>query len=73
MTDVDKTFAGSIPKLYDEYLVPLIFESFASDLAGRVAALAPKAVLEIAAAIAHRHGRGSVSGKIQGHVVVGKA
>jgi ubiquinone/menaquinone biosynthesis C-methylase UbiE len=49
VNDVDKTFAGSIPKLYDEYLVPLIFESYASDLAGRVAALFPKAVLEIAA------------------------
>ena len=49
MTDVDKIFAGSIPKLYDEYLVPLIFESYAADLAGRVAALFPKAVLEIAA------------------------
>ena len=23
----DKTFAGSVPKLYEEYLVPLIFET----------------------------------------------
>ena len=49
VNEVDKSFAGSIPELYDDYLVPLIFESFASDLAGRVAALSPKTVLETAA------------------------
>ena len=49
MTENDKVFAGSIPELYDTYLVPLIFEPYASDLAERVAALAPKAVLETAA------------------------
>jgi len=40
---------GSIPELYDTYLVPMIFEEFADDLAGRVAALAPENVLETAA------------------------
>ena len=25
MSDIDKAFAGSIPKLYETYLVPLIF------------------------------------------------
>lgn len=49
MTDSDKVFAGSIPELYDTYLVPLIFEAYANDLAERVAALAPKTVLETAA------------------------
>jgi ubiquinone/menaquinone biosynthesis C-methylase UbiE len=49
MPDSDKIFAGSIPKLYDDYLVPLIFESFAEDLARRVAALSPGAVFETAA------------------------
>ena len=49
MTQSDKLFAGSIPELYDNYLVPLIFEAYASDLADRAAALAPKAVLETAA------------------------
>lgn len=49
MSNLDKSFGGSIPKLYDEYLVPLIFESYASDLAGRVAALSPQSVLETAA------------------------
>jgi hypothetical protein len=30
--DTDKVFAGSIPKLYNEYLVPLIFEPSCSKL-----------------------------------------
>ncbi|APV48840.1 SAM-dependent methyltransferase [Betaproteobacteria bacterium GR16-43] len=47
--DSDKLFAGSIPKLYEEYLVPLIFEPYADDLAGRLAAKSPARVLEIAA------------------------
>jgi SAM-dependent methyltransferase len=45
----DKVFAGSIPELYDTYLVPLIFESYATDLARRLAARRPGRVLEIAA------------------------
>jgi ubiquinone/menaquinone biosynthesis C-methylase UbiE len=49
MTEGDKVFAGSIPEIYDTYLVPLIFEAYANDLAGRVAALDPKSVLETAA------------------------
>jgi ubiquinone/menaquinone biosynthesis C-methylase UbiE len=49
MADTDKVCAGSIPELYDEYLVPMIFESFAADLASRVAANDPMEVLEIAA------------------------
>jgi hypothetical protein len=42
--------AGSIPETYDTYLVPLIFESYAADLADRVAVLKPRSVLETAAA-----------------------
>lgn len=49
MTESDKVFAGSIPELYDTYLVPMIFEDYASDLVGRVAALNPETVLETAA------------------------
>ena len=49
MTESDKGFAGSIPEIYDTYLVPLIFEVYANDLAERVATLAPKSVLETAA------------------------
>ena len=45
----DSAFAGSIPQLYERYLVPLIFEPYAIDLAARVAALSPSRVLEIAA------------------------
>ena len=49
MTESDKVFAGSIPEIYDTYLVPLIFEGFAEDLAGRTAAFSPETVLETAA------------------------
>jgi SAM-dependent methyltransferase len=47
--DTDKVFTGSIPKLYDEYLVPLIFEPYAADLANRLATRPLDRVLEIAA------------------------
>lgn len=49
MSETDKVFAGSIPENYDRYLVPLIFESFAHDIAQRAAARSPGAVLETAA------------------------
>jgi len=49
VTESDKTFAGSIPALYDRYLGPMLFEPYALDVAERVARLAPKRVLEIAA------------------------
>lgn len=49
MSEIDTAFAGSIPELYDTYLVPLIFEAYADDLAARAAALAPMSVLETAA------------------------
>jgi SAM-dependent methyltransferase len=45
----DKSFTGSIPKMYETYLVPLIFDDYAADLARRAAARAPQRVLEIAA------------------------
>jgi ubiquinone/menaquinone biosynthesis C-methylase UbiE len=45
----DTKFAGSIPELYDEILVPLIFAPYAHDLALRVAATHPARVLEVAA------------------------
>ena len=46
--NLDKIFIGSIPKIYDDYLVPLIFQGFAQDLAQRAANLSPTAVLETA-------------------------
>ena len=49
MTDFDKVFAGSIPKLYDTLMVPLIFEGYADSMAALVAGFAPRAVLETAA------------------------
>ncbi len=47
--DVDKTFTGNIPKLYDEYLVPLIFQSYADDLVSRLTLRPASRVLEVAA------------------------
>ena len=49
MSAADRVFAGSVPEIYDTYLVPLIFQAFASDLARRVAEAAPAQVLETAA------------------------
>jgi ubiquinone/menaquinone biosynthesis C-methylase UbiE len=49
MVATDKVFAGSVPEFYDRYLVPLIFEDYARDLAARIAGAAPRDVLETAA------------------------
>jgi ubiquinone/menaquinone biosynthesis C-methylase UbiE len=49
MTTSDKLFAGSIPEIYDRFLVPLIFETYARDLAARVAKVGSTNVLETAA------------------------
>src|SRR5262245_8508930 len=45
----DKAFTGSIPRVYEEYLVPLLFEPYAADLAARLAAMRVDRVLELAA------------------------
>jgi SAM-dependent methyltransferase len=47
--NTDRSFAGSIPQLYEQYLVPLIFEPYARDMATQVANLQPSSVLEVAA------------------------
>jgi ubiquinone/menaquinone biosynthesis C-methylase UbiE len=49
MDTTDKVFAGSIPELYNRFLVPLIFEPYAIDLASRIAGAKPRNVLETAA------------------------
>jgi ubiquinone/menaquinone biosynthesis C-methylase UbiE len=49
MAASDKLFSGSIPEIYDQYLVPLIFAPYAWDLAERIVQLRPQRVLEIAA------------------------
>jgi SAM-dependent methyltransferase len=54
----DKLFAGSIPRIYQTYMVPLIFEPYAADLAQRLASRPLARVLEIAA------GTGAVARKL---------
>ena len=49
MSDIDKLFAGSIPKLYETHLVPLIFEPYATDLKKRVELMNVSRILEVAA------------------------
>jgi SAM-dependent methyltransferase len=49
MTAGDRAFAGSIPQVYERYLVPLIFAPYAPDIASRVEELRPAHVLEVAA------------------------
>lgn len=49
MAESDKVFAGSIPKVYDTLMVPLIFEAYAVHMAELVASCSPRAVLETAA------------------------
>ena len=45
----DKVFVGSVAKLYESHMVPLIFEPYAGDLARRLRSLQHGRVLEIAA------------------------
>jgi ubiquinone/menaquinone biosynthesis C-methylase UbiE len=47
MSDFD--FTGSFAQVYDRYLVPMDFAPYASRLAKRVNALAPRRVLETGA------------------------
>jgi ubiquinone/menaquinone biosynthesis C-methylase UbiE len=49
MAETDKVFAGNIPEIYDRFLVPVLFEPYAIDLAGRAARRRPRDVLETAA------------------------
>jgi ubiquinone/menaquinone biosynthesis C-methylase UbiE len=49
MATSDTVFAGSIPELYEKYLVPLIFEPYARALARRLAEAKRERVLETAA------------------------
>ena len=49
MPELDKVFTGSIPAIYDEYLVPLIFEPYAADIASRLKSLTHGQLLEVAA------------------------
>jgi ubiquinone/menaquinone biosynthesis C-methylase UbiE len=49
MPSNDTVFAGSIPEIYERFLVPLIFQTYARDLAERVMKTEPQSVLETAA------------------------
>jgi ubiquinone/menaquinone biosynthesis C-methylase UbiE len=46
---IDAKFAGSIPELYDRYLVPLLFAPYAEDLAQRLSDLRRGTLVEVAA------------------------
>ena len=46
---VDKAFSGSIPAVYERYLVPLLFQPYADDLVNRMKTNPPSHVLEVAA------------------------
>jgi SAM-dependent methyltransferase len=48
-TVADKIFAGSIPQMYERYLVPLIFEPYAARIAEHLATRHVSRVLELAA------------------------
>ena len=45
---MDLLFTGSVPEIYDRYLVPLLFEQYAADLVERLAELKTGSVLEVA-------------------------
>jgi len=49
MTDADRTWAGSMPEIYDRCLGEALFAPPAADLAQRAAAIGPSRVLELAA------------------------
>ncbi len=49
MTATDTVFAGSIPAIYDQYMVPLVFAPYAKLVAERAAELRPRHILETAA------------------------
>jgi ubiquinone/menaquinone biosynthesis C-methylase UbiE len=49
MVAVDVRFSGAIPENYERYMVPLLFQPYADELAKRAAALQPKRILETAA------------------------
>lgn len=49
MSEMNRSFSGSMPEFYDRFLVPEIFEPFARNLSARLSQLVSGDVLEIAA------------------------
>ena len=45
MTASDTVFAGSIPAIYERYMVPLVFAPYAKLVAERARAIAPRDIL----------------------------
>ena len=62
MAATDKVFDGSIPEIYDRFLVPLIFETYAHDLTGRIIDARPRHILETAAGTGVRGSSSGASG-----------
>src|SRR5438874_9267329 len=48
MSDMNRSFAGSMPEFYDRILVPVMFEPFARDLVERLRGINSGHVLDIA-------------------------
>lgn len=65
MAQIDTKFVGPVPDIYDRYMVPLLFQPYAEDMARRVAALNPSSVLETAA------GSGVVTRALAPHLASG--
>jgi SAM-dependent methyltransferase len=49
MSDMNRSFAGTMPEFYDRFLVPVMFEPFARDLAARLKGTESGQLLELAA------------------------
>lgn len=49
MSATDTVFAGSIPALYERYMVPLLFAPYAALIAQRAQAIGPRRIVETAA------------------------
>ncbi|MES2001311.1 MAG: methyltransferase domain-containing protein [Pseudomonadota bacterium] len=49
MSATDSVFAGSIPALYERYMVPMLFAPYAALIAQRAQALEPRRIIETAA------------------------
>lgn len=49
MPATDGLFTGNIPQLYNQLMVPMLFDTYAADLATQLAALNPTDILETAA------------------------
>jgi hypothetical protein len=55
MSDMNRSFSGSMPELYDRIMVPVMFAPFARDLAGRLQGLTSGHLLELAAGTGVRY------------------